>query len=287
MTQTLPKRFVGLWWLFPTLMLAIALFLTPLGAARAADRDRVEAFLQVTGFDVALDSIALSAGSAPQMLGLETKDFGSDWTRLAEDVFDVDQMHAIALNILEATLDDEMLNHAAGFYATDLGQRLVEVENASHMMEDESQKQELGSQIIADLVATGSPRLVLLKRMGAAIDASGHGLRALQQIQIRFLMAASAAGVVELRLDEDELRALMKTQEGEILRALQQSSLVGSAYTYQSFSDAEVEIYVKALEEPLMQKVYELLNAVQYEITANRFEELAIRMAELHPGQDI
>jgi hypothetical protein len=36
-----------------------------------------------------------------------------------------------------------------------------------------------------------------------------------------------------------------------------------------------------------MQEVYELLNAVQNEITANRFEVLAYRMAEMHPGQDI
>ena len=36
-----------------------------------------------------------------------------------------------------------------------------------------------------------------------------------------------------------------------------------------------------------MQEVYELLNAVQYEIMANRFEVLAAKMANLHPGQDI
>ena len=36
-----------------------------------------------------------------------------------------------------------------------------------------------------------------------------------------------------------------------------------------------------------MQRVYELLNAVQYEITANRFEALAYRMSDVEPGQDI
>jgi len=42
-----------------------------------------------------------------------------------------------------------------------------------------------------------------------------------------------------------------------------------------------------ALEHPDMKLVYELLNAVQYEIMANRFEVLATRMADLHPPQDI
>ncbi len=288
MTQIAPRSIAPFARCALLLSLSVALgLLLPHAPARAAERDKIQAFLQVTGFDVALDSIALSAGNAPQMLGLEADDFGSDWTRLADEVFDVRQMNEIALDILEATLDDEMLTHAAGFYATDLGQRLVEVENDSHMMADEDRKQELGTQIVAELVESGSPRLALLKRMGTAIDATGQGLRALQQIQIRFLMAASAAGVVELRMDEDELRALMKTQEGELLRALQLSSLTGAAYTYAPFTDAEVETYVEALENPLMRKVYELLNAVQYEITANRFEILASRMAELHPGQDI
>lgn len=45
--------------------------------------------------------------------------------------------------------------------------------------------------------------------------------------------------------------------------------------------------YAEALEQPDMQKVYELLNAVQYEIMANRFEVLAARMSGLQPGQDI
>jgi hypothetical protein len=44
---------------------------------------------------------------------------------------------------------------------------------------------------------------------------------------------------------------------------------------------------VEALEQPLMQDVYKLLNAVQYEITANRFEELAFRLSDSEPAHDI
>ncbi|UWQ76631.1 DUF2059 domain-containing protein [Leisingera sp. M658] len=253
----------------------------------AADRERVEAFLEVTGFDVALDSIALSASSAPDMLGLDAGAFGSQWTELSGDVFDTAEMRSLALEILESTLDDEALDHAAAFYASDLGQRLVRAENASHKVEDDTVKQLAGNRIIADMVKDGSTRVAMYQRMGTAIDAAEAGVKALQQIQFRFLMAAAAAGVIKLELDADGLRALMKAQEGELRLSLQASSLAASAYTYQEFSDAEVEAYVIALEEAPMQRVYELLNAVQYEITANRFEELAHRMAELKPGQDI
>ncbi|MBC7180123.1 MAG: DUF2059 domain-containing protein, partial [Roseovarius sp.] len=105
---------------------ALALLLALLVAAplRAADRARLEAFLEVTGFGVALDSIALSASGAPEMLGLSASDFGQGWSTLAEEVFDTGRMREMGLSILEQALDDEMLGHAAEFYASDLGQRL-------------------------------------------------------------------------------------------------------------------------------------------------------------------
>lgn len=256
-------------------------------AAQAASRDRIEAFLETTGFDVALESISLASASAPQMVGIDPEGFGSQWTRLSEEVFDTEKMHETAVSILEQTLSDEALTHAVEFYASDLGQRLVEVENASHMIEDDDAKQAEGLRIVADLVREGSMRVEILKRMNRAIDASETALRAVQEIQVRFLLAASAAGVIDLQLDADGLRAMMKANEAQMRQSMQQSALANAAYTYQTFSDDDLEAYTRALEHPLMQQVYELLNAVQYEIMANRFEALAARMAELRPAQDI
>ena len=90
-----------------------------------------------------------------------------------------------------------------------------------------------------------------------------------------------------VRMDPEDLRLMFEAQEPDLLPVLRQSALAGAAYTYRSFSDEDVAAYVEALEEPEMIEVYELLNAVQYEIMANRFEVLAGRMTELHPGQDI
>ncbi|NOD91524.1 DUF2059 domain-containing protein [Ruegeria sp. HKCCD4884] len=253
----------------------------------AANRERIEAFLTTTGFDVALESIALSSRSAPQMLGIDPDGFGSDWARLTDEVFDVEAMHQTAVSILEETLSEEALAHAVEFYASDLGQRLVEVENASHMNADNEAKQFEGQQIISDLIKEGSQRVESFKRMSAAIDSTDTALRAWQEIQFRFLLAASASGVIELQMDAEDLRELLKRNEPALRQSLQLSSLAGAAYTYKDFSDEDVNAYVDALEQPLMQEVYELLNVIQFEIMARRFEVLASRMAELHPAQDI
>ena len=255
--------------------------------AWAADTDRLEAFLTATGFDVALESIRLTASTAPGMIGLEADDFGMQWTGLVEDVFDTEKMHDMAIDILKETLDDELLNHAVEFYTSDLGRRLVEVENTSHLEEDDALKSESGEAIVAGLVAIGSPRVQELKRLNAATGSEDASIHAIQEVQVRFLMAAAAAGVIELRMEESDLRESLKAQEGEMRRAMQISGLAGSAYTYQAFSDEEITAYADALEHPKMQKVYALMNAVQFEIMADRYEAMAEAMSELQPTQEL
>lgn len=265
------------------LLAALLLISTPF--ARAADRANIEAFLDVTGFDVALDSIALTAADAPGMLGMEPGDFGQDWTRVTGEVFDTGTMRDMAVEILDRTLSDEMLAHAAEFYASPLGRKLVEAENASHMVPDSAAKQDEGAGLLDE--ARGTGRVDTLRRLNAAIDESGHAVKAVQEVMVRFLMAASHAGVLDYEIDEQSLRALLAGQEEEMRADMKKTALAGAAYTYRDLATEELAAYAEALEHPTMQRVYELMNAIQFEIMANRFEVLAARMAEMHPGQEL
>jgi len=255
--------------------------------ARATNTERLEAFLEVTGFDVALESIRLSADSAPAMLGMQADDFGSEWSRLVKEVFQTELMHEMALEILSETLDEDLLTYAADFYASSIGTRLVEAENASHMQEDDDLKSESGRAIVDGLVRIGSPRVAILNRLNGASDVEDGSIRAIQEVQVRFLMAAAAAGVIEMRMDEADLREALRTQEGDMRTAIRANALANAAYTYQAFSDDEVAAYADALSTPKMQEVYALMNAVQYEIMANRFVEVARRLSDMQPSQDL
>ena len=276
--------------LIRTSLLIIALLGAVVPSARqpaAEEPARLEAFLEATGFDVALESIKLTAGNAPAMIGMEADEFGLQWTALVADVFDTDLMHEMAMEILAQTLDEDLLNHAVEFYTSDLGRRLVVAENASHMKEDEDLKMESGEAIVAGLVRIGSPRLEELKRLNAAVGSEDASVHAIHEVQVRFLMAAASAGVIELRMDENDLRESLKQQEGELRRSMQITGLASSAYTYQAFDDDEISAYADALEHPQMQKVYALMNAVQFEIMADRYEAMAVGMAKLQPSQEL
>ncbi|TMM54655.1 DUF2059 domain-containing protein [Sulfitobacter sabulilitoris] len=265
----------------------IALFVLLSLPVRAAERAQIERFLAVTGFDVALDSLRLSAESAPQMVGMQAEDFGSEWTRLVDELFDPQTLRAMAMDILSETLDERLLTDAVDFYGSDLGQRLVAAENLSHMIEDDTAKRESGEAIVDGLVRLGLPRLEILKRLNRASGSVDTSVRAIHEVQVRFLMAAAAAGLVELRMDEADLRAALAADADALRLSLQRSGLAASAYTYQAFSDAEMTTYAEALEQPGMQSVYELMNAVQFEIMANRYEAVARRLQSMQPSQDL
>ncbi|MGR3469171.1 MAG: DUF2059 domain-containing protein [Shimia sp.] len=271
---------------FRPILVAAALTVAALAPAQAADRGKIAAFMQVTGFDVALDSLRLSARMAPQLLGLSEENFGEDWTRLADEVFAEEELRADALDILEQTMSDEMLDHAADFYASDLGQRLVETENAAHMDDSEESAAE-GEELAAQYLEENPERIEIFRDMSTAIGSLENSLRAITEVQVRFLMAASDAGLTERKLDEGSLRELLGARAEESIAAMQINSITNASGTYRDFTNDEMRAYLEALEQPLMQQVYELMNAVTFQLQAERFEELAARMVDLYPQQDI
>lgn len=255
--------------------------------AKAAERADVETFLQVTGFDVALESIRLSADSAPLMLGQDKTQYGPQWEHTVSDLFTTEKMRGLAIDILSETLSDKALQHGIAFYGSDLGQRLVEVENTSHMIEANDIKKAQGARLIAEMQDSQPERLSAMTALITALDSTDQAIVAMQELQVRFLLAASAAGVIELRMDEADMRAAFDTQAPELRKSMRESALSSAAFTYRDISDADVRAYAKALEHPDMQELYHLMNAVQFEVTADRFEALAVQMGKLKTAQDL
>lgn len=268
----------------------LALALSPAAKVQAASddgrMDRIDAFIKVMGFDVMLESMVISARNAPNMLGMNAKGFGKAWTLQVDQIFAPGGLNAEAREILGATIPDEELNHAAAFYASDLGQRLVVAENEAHM-KGGSATLDRGQEIVAKLLAEGSPRLEYFSRLMLATGLEDTAVRSVVELRVRFLTAASDAGITRDRLDPDRLRAQMMAQQGKLRRAIKLQTLATSAYTYRDFSDEEVLAYAEELESPQMRRVYELLNAVQFELAAERYEKIARRLADMQPPQDL
>lgn len=264
----------------------IAAVLLSATMASASDETEIRSFLKITGFDVAIESIQLGAMAGPALTGEDPDVFGRQWQELAEEVFEPKSMLDDAIEMLSAVLPQDVLDHGMAFYESPLGQRLVEVENESHMTEDEVKYSE-GADIVAELLDSGDLRVQVYKAMGDAIGSTDTAIRSLIEIQVRYLLAAMAAGASELEMNENDLRGILQSQTDIMRDGIEENSLVANAYAYRDVSEADLIDYLSALQDPKMGQVYEILNAVQFEIMANRYETLASRLGELSPEQEL
>lgn len=266
-------------------VLVISLFIQSL-PARAASKSEIVEFLRVTGFDVAITSLQQGAMAGPGLTGEDPDRFGRQWTRLAEQVFDPDEMLEDAVDMLGAVLPDPLLAHGVGFYASPLGQRIVAVENDSHVTDDEVKFRE-GEALVTAMLDDNSIRLQLFRAMGEAIGSTETAIRSYVEIQLRYLLAAMAAGASDLDVSEEDLRLMLMSGADEMRRAMDANSLILNAYAYRDLTDDELIDYLSALQDPKMGQVYEILNGVQYEIMGDRYEQLATRLSELAPEQEL
>ncbi len=284
MTPTHPARRLP-----PAMLLllgALMLLLGALAPAQATERAKLRAFLEVTGFDKAIEGLQDGAIAGPGLAGDAPDAFGSEWVRLAREIFDKPEMIEQTLDMMEAVMPEALIDHGAAFYATDLGQRLVAAENASIATPDD-EKYALAEELVSDMIQSDPERIELFREMSDAIGGVEQSVRSAIEIQVRYLMAAIAAGSSDIDMSEADLRGLLESQADEIRQNVQIYSILGSAYTYRDFSNEELRLYVEALKHPQMRQVYEVLNAIQFEVMAARYERLAAALAGLAPQTEL
>ena len=271
---------------FIALCFNFLLIISAVVPSSAADRNAIETFIKVTGFDVSLESMRVSASDAPAMLGLDAADFGVSWKRIADELFEPESLKNDAVGILQQALSENVLVHASEFYASELGIRLVKAENLSHF-EDSDQKKIDGELILAELVDRSSPQPQYFREMADSIGALESGIRSFREVQVRFIMAAMGAGLIDRQIDEADLRSMLAQQDAEIKTNMLQSLIIANSYTYRNFTDLEIAQYRDALATDEMKEVYELMNAIHFALMADRYEQMAVKMVKLHPLQEL
>lgn len=267
-------------------LVALVVLLWTAGTAVAAERAQYRDFLEITGFDVAITSLQKDAMEGPGMSGQEADAFGRQYAALAEQVFDPEIMIERAIDMMAAVMPDELVRHGAEFYASDLGKRLVAVENTSHLAPARDRAGQ-GEAIVTDLLQTNPDRLDDFQAMMDAIGGVDTTVRAITEVQIRYLLAAMAAGTLDLGYSEDELRDMIDRQVPAMKEEMGRNAIISAAYTYRELSDADIAAYRAALEAPQMRQVYEALNAIQYQVMAERYEVLAKRLIALAPQTEL
>lgn len=257
-------------------------------SAFAASEEKVNEFLNVTGFDVAIDSLPSSADNAPTMLGLEKSDFGPGFEAGAQRAFDLSVMRPKAVEMILENLSDEEIEHAIAFYSSELGRRLVVSENASHVEDDVSARQGRGGMILAQMgPEEQEERVDVLKVLAEASVTMEESLTNQAGAQFRFLVAADYEDLYTLALPEGMMYNLLLATMLEMKNDILMDAVVSSAATYEDFSNEELATYTAALQEEDMQSVYEVMDNVYFELLGDGFEKLAREMAQLGVSEEL
>ena len=183
-------------------------------------------------------------------------------------------------------MPERLVDAGAAFYASDLGQRLVGVENASHDVDLKTRLTQ-GQKLVVDMMDSDPGRLETLKLLNRAVGSTAVTERAMVEIQVRFTMAAMAAGALSSDMSEKELRRRLTQAIHAQAPQMDMMSLLENAFTYRGISDADLSAYVTALKSDDMQQVYQALNATQYQIMLERYQVLGSKMGDLQPQQDL
>lgn len=257
-------------------------------SAFAASEEKVNEFLSVTGFDVAIDTLPSSAKGGPAILGLETRDFGPGFELAASRAFDLSTLRGEAIQKISEGLSEEEIEHAIDFYDSPLGRRLVKAENISHFDEDSAARQIRGRIILAGMDADAQEeRMNVLNVLAQASVTMEESLRSQTGAQFRFLVAADYEGLHSLSLPEDMMYGLLLSSMLDMKDEILMDAVVSSAVTYESFSNEELVSYTKALQKEDMQSVYEVMDDVYFDLLGDSFVRLAEEMAKLGVSQEL
>ncbi len=97
------------------------------------------------------------------------------------------------------------------------------------------------------LAADDPDRLKQLSRLSLATGSADTSIRAIIEVQVRYLMAASHAGIIRLRVDETDLRLMLQSQIDPMRAEVEKGGAVRSAaWAYRDISTEDL----KAIRKP-------------------------------------
>ncbi|WP_163886642.1 DUF2059 domain-containing protein [Aliiruegeria sabulilitoris] len=166
------------------------------------------------------------------------------WPDLVRQIYDPERMTDMLADAMAASMPEGMVEGAAAFFDSDLGQRILTLEISAREAMLQPSVESAAQDYLAMLQDDGSPRIALLEEFVEINDLVENNVIAALNASYAFYTGLNAAGAFgEFRSEEEMLRELWSQEE--TIR-LDSGIWVMSylAMAYQPLSDAEIERYI-------------------------------------------
>ncbi|GEM_PF-2986971 len=257
-------------------------------ASAQADRDRVLKLLDLVEFT---DSLADVQSGVIDMVRNGQIEAGSDyalrWEAAAQSHFDQTVILDATVEQLGMAVTNAELDALIAIYSTEFAIRISKLELQVQLETKTEQRLAEGAEIAKSLGQSNPARLESYMRMLDIIGAVDAGVSTIMNMQHSFLTGASASGLTDIPLSQEQILAFIGAQTEEIRALVSDHVIATTAFTYRSLSDRDMVAYVDLLSTPDVVRFYTLLNRISGEIMADEFGRFAVAIGEQPAQQEL
>ncbi|MFG6516784.1 DUF2059 domain-containing protein [Sulfitobacter sp. 1A13496] len=173
---------------------------------------------------------------------------GPAWQMQVESIHDPERMVEMVRRALEETMTAEEVEKTIVFYSTELGRRIVGLENAARAAIAEPEVEQIARANYGVLAGDGDPRVTLIRRLIDASDMIDRNVGTALNSNFQFLCGMRDGGALE---DSDE--DLLADVGADLDAVTEDTSVWLHAYmllAYHPLSNAEIAQYAAFAETP-------------------------------------
>jgi hypothetical protein len=194
---------------------------------------------------------------------------GEGWRREVARIQTPERLLPFIRESLSEMLRPGDIEAAAAFYATPLGQRIVEREvDARRAMLDGAVEREAKT-VSSDMTAADAPRAVLIEGLMDTLDLVAANVSGGMNANFAFYRGLADGGALAKRLVESEMLAMVRAQEDEIRASTEAWLRAYLIKAYAPLTDAELTRYVAFADTPEGRRY----NAAMFEGFGRVFEQ--------------
>lgn len=224
----------------------ILLFL-PFGfAIPAQDSTKIEPLLKAMQFKQVIETILQESrvyGATLDKQMLQGRG-GEKWQNLLGEIYDEDRIWNAFISKLETELSGQDTAAMLEFWKTDLGQRIVVLENSGRIAFADDDIEQDSRARFREMVQNNHPRVAMLREFVAAGDFFEVNLSNAMDANYAFMSGMVQSGVFDREITEEEILRNTWENEAEIRKDIREWIYAFLALAFQPLTDAELQAYI-------------------------------------------
>jgi len=227
-------------------LLALMVFVS-LANAESVKEQTLHQLLVLSGIESQMQDLSAGIKAGVQASSGGGSEFSEKYEKLFNQLIDPDKIHSEVAAQVSRELSEAEAQSLIKWYESNVGNRIARAEESAASPEGMSQMQSMSEKILAD-----EPRMALASKLAEASGLIDKGLKTQNLMMLAIQVAASKLLSPDEPVALESLQLALGAQAPRIAAYVEESILLGLAYTFRDFNEAELTAYSDMLKQPAM-----------------------------------